>query len=111
MLDSPISKSHDQNTGAYSSIDPARKRIPILPIKLLATQMDEGNLSKHTVGIRETLGFEGTMKNGSGIDWLVGFNYIVDWDYLMEFAPELVLVPRVTFFYDDSGSSSTTWWT
>ena len=97
-----------------SSQPPAKKKqkrgnVRPLHIKLLKTRMHHGSPSHHRVTFREMLGFEDALLNSSGINWLIGCNYHVDWDYLMEVAPELISVPRVTFFFGDSQTSNASW--
>ena len=71
--------------------------------------MHHGCPLQHFVSFHEMLGFQDTLMTSSGINWLVGCNYHVDWDYLMEVAPELISVPCVTFFFGDSQTSNASW--
>lgn len=86
-----------------------------VPIKLLATRMDEQNRrmdstsfrSTH-VTFREMLGFDSVTQHRRA-RWLVACNYMIDFDFLMDTVPELLSCPLAVFFYNHAQSSPEPW--
>ena len=84
-----------------------------VPIKIFTTELPRQTSSpltaKHCRSLRQLIGLEGPEELKSTIGWMVIFNYIIDFDYLLDTIPELVSIPNVTVFYG-SGSGSPHYW-
>jgi hypothetical protein len=96
----------------------AQPHVPQVPIKLFATIQNEQFFN--AVGdktspfrnchatLREMLGVD-DMRDHGAIKWIVGCNYLIDFDYLIETVPELLSCPRTVFFYGVAETSPETW--
>lgn len=104
--------------GETDSTQATAQNTPQVPIKLFATIQNEqifhaaGDQSSpfrncHTT-LREMLGF-GNVRDNVAIKWIVGCNYLVNFDYLMETIPELLSCPRTVFFYGHAETSPESW--
>jgi tyrosyl-DNA phosphodiesterase-1 len=86
---------------------------PQVPIKILTSEQPRPSNdllhAKYCRTLRQLLGFdEGPEEIKCGIDWLVIFNYVVDFNYLLSSIPELVSIPKTIVFYGD-GSDPHMW--
>jgi hypothetical protein len=77
-----------------------------MPIKIFSSDLpvplgptDSPLIAKHCRSLRELIGLEGPEVNQSGIQWIVLFNYLVDFEYLLDTIPELVSIPNFVVFY------------
>ena len=122
-------RTDSEGGGARSgSSDPNRpRRLPpptFSPFCLVATTADEADgrparLSRHCHTLREMMGLDG----GSGVNvsmkepppgpmrWAVICNYMIDFDFLLDYVPELLSLERALVFYgvDAGGSSPEPW--
>ena len=104
--------------GETDSTQSAAQNTPQVPIKLFATIQNEqvfnaaGDQSSpfrncHTT-LREMLGLD-DMRHHLAMKWIVGCNYLVNFDYLIETIPEILSCPRTVFFYGHAETSPETW--
>lgn len=77
-----------------------------MPIKIFASDLpvpvgpqDSLLIDKHCRSLRELIGLQGPEANQSGIQWIAIFNYLVDFEYLLDTIPELVSIPNSVVFY------------
>jgi tyrosyl-DNA phosphodiesterase-1 len=87
-----------------------------LPFRLFATNLDllrrqsSPLIAKHCRTLRELLGYdEGPDQLQSPIDWLIIFNYMIDFNFLLETVPELVSIRKVICFFGTACGSMQAW--
>ncbi|KAI2504305.1 tyrosyl-DNA phosphodiesterase [Fragilaria crotonensis] len=88
--------NHDETLDATTSAT---------PIKIFTSELPEPSqpisphVRIHCRSLRELIGLEGSERNQSPIQWMVMFNYLVDFEHLIDTIPELISIPNMAVFY------------
>ena len=75
------------------------------PIKIFTSELPVPSLpisphvEMHCRSLRELMGLEGSERNQSSIQWMVIFNYLIDFEHLIDTIPELISIPNMAVFY------------
>lgn len=88
--------NHDETLDATTSAT---------PIKIFTSELPEPSLpisphvKVHCRSLRELIGLEGSEQNQSSIQWMVMFNYLIEFEHLIDTIPELISIPNMAVFY------------